>query len=105
MVVKRDMTKAYNRVFWIYLTRVLTKFYFSEAIIDMVWRLLANNEYSLLVSRQSHGLFQSIRDLKQDDSLSPTLYIIAAELLSIGLNSLRLDYGVHNSTTWHMQMA
>lgn len=36
VVVKLDMTKAYDRVSWIFLTKVLRQFGFSEVIIDMV---------------------------------------------------------------------
>lgn len=46
-VVKLDMAKAYNRVSWIFLTKVLRKFCFSEVVIDMVWRLMSNNLYSV----------------------------------------------------------
>lgn len=34
--VKLDMAKAYNRVSWIFLTKVMRKFGFGERIIDMV---------------------------------------------------------------------
>lgn len=36
VVVKLYMTKAYDRVSWIFLTKVLRKFGFGEVIIDMV---------------------------------------------------------------------
>lgn len=57
MVVKLDMTKVYDIVSRIFLTKVMRKFDFSEIIIDMVWRLLLNNWYSICVNGQAYGLF------------------------------------------------
>lgn len=50
VVVKLDMAKAYDRVFWKYLLKVLRCFGFSERIIDMVLRLISNSWYSVLVN-------------------------------------------------------
>lgn len=57
VVVKLYMGKTYDRVSWIYVTMVMRKLGFSEVLIDMVWRLLSNNWYSVLVNRQSFRLF------------------------------------------------
>lgn len=54
VVVKLDMAKAYDRVSCLFLTKVLRRFGFLEIIIDMVWRILSNNWYSVLVNGQSH---------------------------------------------------
>lgn len=43
IMVKLDMEKAYDKVSWIFLTKVLRQFSFSEIIIDMVWMLISNN--------------------------------------------------------------
>ena len=42
VVLKLDMAKAYDRMSWLYLIRVLRKFGFGERFIDMVWRLVSN---------------------------------------------------------------
>ncbi|XP_059284804.1 uncharacterized protein LOC132038098 [Lycium ferocissimum] len=88
VVLKLDMTKAYDRVSWLFLTKVLRKMGFAERSVDLVWRLLANNWYSVLVNGQPHGFFHSTRGVKQGDPLSPALFILSAEVLTRALNSL-----------------
>lgn len=50
VVVKLDMAKAYDRVSWVFLSMVLRNFGFYETLIDLVWRLLSNNWYSVLIN-------------------------------------------------------
>lgn len=38
LVIKLDMIKAYDRVDWLFLTKVLRKVGFGERLIDMVYR-------------------------------------------------------------------
>lgn len=88
VVIKLGKKKAYDRVSWIYLTKVLRKFGFSKEIVDMIWGLVSNNWYSVVINDKSFSFFKSTRGLKQGDSLSTTLFIIAAEVLFSGLNML-----------------
>ncbi|XP_075091545.1 uncharacterized protein LOC142171747 [Nicotiana tabacum] len=80
VMIKIDMTKAYDRVSLKYLLHVLRKMGFAEQFINMVWNLISNNWYSVLVNGQDLGFFKSTRGVKQGDPLSPVLFILSVEV-------------------------
>lgn len=45
VVVNLDMAKAYDRVKWGFLIKVLEKMDFDRLVVDKIWRLVANNWY------------------------------------------------------------
>ena len=65
MALKLDMSKAYDRVDWMFLVTVLHKFGFGERFIDMMWRLVSNVWFSVLINGLPHGFFKSSRGLQQ----------------------------------------
>ena len=68
---------------------------FAEVFIDIVWRIMANNWYSIIVNGKRYGFFHSTRSLKQGDHLSPVLLILGAEILSRSLNRLHNPHDYH----------
>nr|XP_016500520.1 PREDICTED: uncharacterized protein LOC107818927 [Nicotiana tabacum] len=55
VVIKLDMTKAYDQLSWIFLTKVLRKMGFGERFIGLVFGIISNNWYSVLLNGQPHG--------------------------------------------------
>ncbi|XP_060212091.1 uncharacterized protein LOC132639670 [Lycium barbarum] len=89
VVLKLDMTKAYDRVFWKFLGLTLRKLGFFDQWVDITHNYIANNWYSVIVNGGRHGFFTSSRGLRQGDPLSPSLFTLSVELLSQMLNKLQ----------------
>lgn len=54
--------------------KVLEKMGFDVGVVDKIWRLVANNWYSILINGQAQGFFHSTRRVKQGDPLSLALF-------------------------------
>ncbi|XP_075092579.1 uncharacterized protein LOC142172788 [Nicotiana tabacum] len=73
VILKLDITKAYDRLSWLFLTKVLRKMGFTERLIGIVFGLVSNNWYSILINGQAHGFFKSSRGVKQGDPMKHPL--------------------------------
>ncbi|XP_075095198.1 uncharacterized protein LOC142173499 [Nicotiana tabacum] len=91
IISKLDMAKAYDRVSWGFTCIMLRKMGINEMIIDMIWRTMSNNWYSVIINDTRCGFFHSTRGMKQGDPLAPSLFIIRAELLYRVLNNMSHD--------------
>ena len=67
---------------------MLCQFGFEERFIDMLWRLLSNVWFLILINGALYGFLKSSRGLHQGDPLSLAIFIIGAEVLCRGLNFL-----------------
>ncbi|KAL6176931.1 hypothetical protein ACLB2K_053563 [Fragaria x ananassa] len=81
-VLKLDISKAYDRVEWVFLQGVLTKFGFDEKLVELIMRCVRSVSFSILWNGEAVGLINPTRGLRQDDPLSPYLFLMVSEGLT-----------------------
>lgn len=84
MALKLDMSKAYNRVEWNFLDKIMERLDSDSKWRNLVGCCIHPVSFSIMVNGEPHGLFNPNRGLCQGDLLSPYLFLLCAK----GLHSL-----------------
>ncbi|VFQ85765.1 unnamed protein product [Cuscuta campestris] len=85
-ILKLDLSKAFDKLSWHFLERILAKFGFNQRVVQLLMGNLKSTFFSVLINGQPKGFFPMKCGVKQGDPLSPLLFILALEGLTRFLN-------------------
>lgn len=110
--LKIDMSKAYDRVNWNFLKAVLIAMKFDAKWIKWIMERVILVHYTLLANDSLTKSFKPAKGLRQGDPLSPYLFLMCANILSIsllqteGLNLIKgVKVGRNGGTFTHLLFA
>ncbi|XP_019183755.1 PREDICTED: uncharacterized protein LOC109178674 [Ipomoea nil] len=93
--LKLDMAKAYDRMQWAFLEGMVRVLGFDNGWVDLLMLCVTTVEYTILVNGETAGLVKPTRGIRQGDPLSPYLFIICAEGLSVLLQQAEARGDIH----------
>ena len=82
MATKLDISKAYDRVEWSFLRNILLRLGIDNQWVRLAMKTICIASYSVFINGEPKGCITPSQGIKQEDPLSPYLFLLCAEGLS-----------------------
>ncbi|CAM8975029.1 unnamed protein product [Rhodiola kirilowii] len=87
MSLKLDMSKAYDRIEWRFLEKMMLSMGFSDCWVSRVMLCVETVSYRIRINDQISNIITPSRGIRQGDPISPYLFLICAEWLTYAINA------------------
>ena len=90
-MLKMDIRKAFDTVCWDFVIKVLEAQQFPAMFITWITECISSPRFSVAINGELAGFFEGKKGLRQGDSISPYLFIMLMEVLSLLLNKAEAE--------------
>lgn len=97
MTFKLDMSKAYDRMEWCFVEKVMYKMGFYDGWVQHIMAYLSSVSYSFKLNGLVEGCITPSRGLRQGDPFSPYLFLLCSEAFSSMLVKAANDGLIHGA--------
>lgn len=88
MAIKIDLEKAFNKIEWNFIRLMLNSINLSQSLVSIILSCISSTSLAVLINGKQSNYFEPFWGIRHGDSLSPYLFILDMEFLSMLIYSI-----------------